>query len=95
MVKLYSLASEQLSKQDHYDFGMRAVKSVLVMAGQLKRKDDTVPEDILLIRAMRDSNVPKFLEIDLPLFSGIINDLFPGIDVPYIDYGLLQTAIED
>jgi len=62
MVKLYSLSSEQLSKQDHYDFGMRAVKSVLVMAGKLRRKDDTVPEDILLIRAMRDSNVPKFLE---------------------------------
>jgi dynein heavy chain len=62
MVKLYSLSSEQLSKQDHYDFGMRAVKSVLVMAGKLRRQDDSVPEDILLIRAMRDSNVPKFLE---------------------------------
>ncbi len=89
MVKLYGLSSEQLSNQDHYDFGMRAVKSVLVMAGKLRRKDDTVPEDILLIRAMRDSNVPKFLEQDLPLFYGIIKDLFPNVVVPYIDYGKL------
>ena len=82
MVKLYSLASEQLSKQDHYDFGMRAVKSVLVMAGKLRRKAPDTPEDELLIRAMRDSNVPKFLEHDLPLFAGIITDLFPTSSKP-------------
>jgi hypothetical protein len=47
--------------QDHYDFGMRAVKSVLVMAGTLKRSNPQLSEDVVLIRAMRDSNLPKFL----------------------------------
>ena len=72
MVQLYKLASEQLSQQDHYDFGMRAVKSVLVMAGNLKRSNPELAEDVVLIRAMRDSNVPKFLASDLPLFSALI-----------------------
>jgi dynein heavy chain len=82
MVQLYKLASEQLSQQDHYDFGLRAVKSVLVMAGNLKRYHPNLPENIVLIRAMRDSNVPKFLASDLPLFSALIQDLFPGVEIP-------------
>ena len=72
MVKLYKLSSEQLSQQSHYDFGMRAVKSVLVMAGALKRSQTQLDEDTVLIRAMRDANVPKFLKDDLPLFQALI-----------------------
>lgn len=68
--------------QDHYDFGMRAVKSVLVMAGGLKRAHPDLPEDVVLIRAMRDSNLPKFLVHDVELFQNIIADLFPGVHVP-------------
>ncbi|XP_012629713.3 dynein axonemal heavy chain 6 [Microcebus murinus] len=95
MTQMYKLCSEQLSQQDHYDFGMRAVKSVLVMAGSLKRENPDLSEDVVLIRALRDSNLPKFLTDDALLFSGIISDLFPGVQIPEHDYGILQSTIVD
>lgn len=48
------------------------MKSVLVMAGSLKRGYPDVDEDLTLIRALVDSNVPKFLADDLPLFAAIV-----------------------
>jgi dynein heavy chain len=93
MVQMYKLCSEQLSQQDHYDFGMRAVKSVLVMAGKLKRENPDIVEDLVLIRALRDSNLPKFLADDVVLFKAIIQDLFPGVSLPEHDYGELRRTI--
>jgi dynein heavy chain len=95
MCKLYILCSEQLSQQPHYDYGLRAVKSVLVMAGGLKRSNPDKSEELVLIRALRDSNVPKFLADDLPLFAAIVQDLFPGVVIPDNDYGELQVALEE
>ncbi|XP_026216049.1 dynein heavy chain 6, axonemal isoform X2 [Anabas testudineus] len=93
MTQMYKLCSEQLSQQDHYDFGMRAVKSVLVMAGSLKRDNPNLSEDVVLIRALRDSNLPKFLTDDALLFGGILSDLFPGVCIPEHDYGVLHSTI--
>lgn len=95
MCKLYILCSEQLSQQPHYDYGLRAVKSVLVMAGTLKRANPDLDEDVTLIRALRDSNIPKFLADDLPLFHAIVLDLFPGTDIPPNNYGELQASLEE
>ncbi|CAF3110570.1 unnamed protein product [Rotaria sp. Silwood2] len=95
MVQMYKSCSEQLSQQDHYDFGMRAVKSVLVMAGVLKRESPNIDEDLVLIRALRDSNLPKFLTDDAILFKAIIQDLFPNVLLPEHDYGELRRTIID
>ncbi|XP_067892376.1 dynein axonemal heavy chain 11 [Heterodontus francisci] len=81
-ISLYTLCRELLSKQDHYDWGLRAIKSVLVVAGSLKRGDRNRPEEQVLMRALRDFNLPKIVTNDVPIFLGLIGDLFPSLEVP-------------
>ena len=80
LVSLYLLSRELLSKQRHYDWGLRAVKSVLRQAGKLKRdpENEKMQEDPLLKRALRDFNIPKIVTDDKPIFIRLIEDLFPN-----------------
>lgn len=90
---LYKLAQQQLSKQDHYDFGLRALTSALKSAGGRKRADVNAADEIVLFLAMRDNNIPKLTSDDVPLFMAILSDLFPGVEISSIDYTEITNAI--
>ncbi|XP_071455007.1 dynein axonemal heavy chain 2 [Hetaerina americana] len=92
---LYSLAIQQLSKQDHYDFGLRSMVALLRYAGRKRRAFSNYPDEEVVLLAMKDMNVAKLTSNDLPLFNGIITDLFPGVKIPIIDYEELSFSVEE
>jgi len=95
VVTIYELMQKQLSKQSHYDFGMRAIKSVLLASGRIKRDMGDLDETTILIKALRDMNLPKFIAEDVVLFDNLFIDLFPDCEEPANDNDDLQIAIEE
>jgi len=43
------------------------------------RAEPSVDEDRILMRALRDFNLPKLVDEDKPIFIQIVKDLFPGL----------------
>ena len=102
-VPFFDACSKQLSKQAHYDFGLRALKSVLVSSGGLKRarllegnlgSEQTVEPEII-VQSIRETIAPKLIKSDVEIMMNIETDCFPGVDYVPASLHALEGAIRD
>ena len=73
---------------------MRAVKTIILAAGALKRENPDQDEHELCLKAISTCNLPKFVNADIALFMGIVSDLFPTTEKDTSVAESLQRAID-
>lgn len=102
-VPFFDQCSAKLSKQAHYDFGLRALKSVLVSSGGLKRarlldaQGDLGPEEAvepeIIVQSIRETIAPKLIKSDVQIMIDVEQDCFPGIQYVPANLTKLEDAI--
>lgn len=96
IVDLFLLCEARMSKQRHYDFGLRALKTLLVSAGALKRqalegKGDVTGDALAfaeknaLIVGACNNVLPKLVAEDMQIFEEVLKETFPGSKVAPMD----------
>ncbi|KAK7812802.1 LOW QUALITY PROTEIN: hypothetical protein U0070_019828, partial [Myodes glareolus] len=100
LVAIFNLSRELLTPQQHYDWGLRALKTVLRGSGNLLRqlkKNGTkqdVNENHIVVQALRLNTMSKFTFADCTRFDALIKDVFPGIDFKEVEYSELSAALK-
>ncbi|KAK5121795.1 hypothetical protein LTR85_004670 [Meristemomyces frigidus] len=100
-VPFFDRCSAGLSKQPHYDFGLRALKSVLVSSGGLKRlrlaagnekAADFEPQ--IIVQSIRETIAPKLVREDALLMEKIEAESFPGVQYMPASLKKLREALQ-
>ncbi|XP_034521541.1 LOW QUALITY PROTEIN: cytoplasmic dynein 2 heavy chain 1 [Ailuropoda melanoleuca] len=100
LVAIFNLSRELLTPQQHYDWGLRALKTVLRGSGGLLRQLKTsgikqnVDESHIVVQALRLNTMSKFTFADCSRFDALIKDVFPGMDFKEVEYGELSSALQ-
>jgi dynein heavy chain 2 len=101
IVSLFNLCKQLLSTQQHYDWGLRALKTVLRVAGnllQMKKRSGvaiTQKDEVNIVcQALRSNTLSKLTFGDSKRFDSLLNDVFPNVSQSNITYDELIEAIK-
>jgi dynein heavy chain 2 len=97
IITIFTLSKQLLSRQLHYDWGLRALKTILTVAGRLVFEEqiginDSIESEIL-IKAMRINTISKLTFNDMLKFNVLVQDVFPGTNIKDIIYEQISQAV--
>ncbi|CAL1541204.1 unnamed protein product [Lymnaea stagnalis] len=103
LVSIFNLSKELLTPQQHYDWGLRALKTVLSGCGNLLQiakkngnvKSDSNLEPKLVVQALRINTLSKLTFADSSRFDALVKDVFPGVEFKDIEYETLGAAFKE
>lgn len=101
VVAVFNLSRELLTPQQHYDWGLRALKTVLRGSGQmlqtLRREDaeniDAAKETLAVVQALRLNTISKLTFSDSERFDALVKDVFKGVAFVGVAQEKLTDAI--
>uniref|UniRef100_H2M4S9 Cytoplasmic dynein 2 heavy chain 1 n=1 Tax=Oryzias latipes TaxID=8090 RepID=H2M4S9_ORYLA len=99
LVAVFNLARELLTPQQHYDWGLRALKTVLKACGSLlqqqrRRPDKEKESNSLVVQALRLNTMSKLTFADSSRFDALVKDVFTGVDFTDVEDQILIHALE-
>ncbi|TPX70937.1 hypothetical protein SpCBS45565_g01524 [Spizellomyces sp. 'palustris'] len=101
VVSVFTLCKQLLSRQQHYDWGLRPLKAVLAFAGHLlheeKRRQvvDSKREAAIIVKALRVNTLSKLTFADGQRFDALMNDIFPDVSPEDVTYEELAKAVKE
>ncbi|KAF3692878.1 Cytoplasmic dynein 2 heavy chain 1 [Channa argus] len=100
LVAIFNLARELLTPQQHYDWGLRALKTVLKACGSLLQQNrrshdkDKIQENSLVVQALRLNTLSKLTFADSSRFDALVRDVFSGVNFTGVEDQILTHALE-
>ncbi|KAG5475409.1 hypothetical protein LSCM1_03523 [Leishmania martiniquensis] len=102
IVALFRLCEQLMSRQQHYDWGLRALKAVLRLGGTLVQRwkkehagatATQRDEEELILQSLNMNTLSKLTFDDARVFQGLLRDIFPGAESRDITSKELEAAV--